>query len=529
MVYGGRVSTEAGFGRFIDELHKGTNLTLTENQAVTNLSSLDALVDFFALGGAKRDRPQDAVQLFSQAYATDKLTAIRTLFYLRDVRGGQGERAVFRACLKWLAENRQFDTLVKIIPHISNYGRWDDLSFLDYFPGIAGDKIKHTISNQLRRDLAALDPLRGDGQVSLLAKWLPSENATSQHTKAQAHRLRHQLGYNSPRQYRRILSLLRQRIRLLEHDMSTRNWTEIQYDKLPSQAHRRHVKAFHRHTPDRYQAYLDSVQKGEKKINVSAVYPHEIYRMTPNPYADVAWDALPDYTLGENALVMADVSGSMNQPHLPTDPMAVSISLALYFAERNQGAFKNCFMTFSAYPQLVRIQGKTLAEKFHFINGGGRGHSKNTNILAAFRAILDATLRSSGEGCPKVLYIISDMEFDSATGKHQNGQWQVRLGVDSWGRQCYIREWVQQRPEPADTIFETAKREFAEVGLELPHVVFWNVQARQNQAPALAHDGQVSLVSGLSPSIFSQVVGGKTPMELVNDVVNGVRYQPIVL
>lgn len=513
---------------FIDQLGRGTNLTLTENQAVTNASSLDSVVDFFALGGAKRDRPQDAVQLFAQAYATDKLTAIRTLFYLRDVRGGQGERRVFRACLKWLADNREFDTLTKVIGHVPTYGRWDDLSFMDYFPGIVGDNITKLIRNQLRRDLAALYESPGD--VSLLAKWLPSENATSNHTKTQAKRLRHQLGYPYPRQYRLVLSRLRKHIKLLEQDMSERNWNEIQFDKLPSQAHRRHVKAFHRHTPQRYQTYLDSVQKGDKKINVSAVYPHEIYRMALQQpqYANTAWDALPDYTTGENALVMADVSASMSQTYNTNNPMSVSCSLALYFAERNHGAFKDHFMTFSSTPKLVKIVGKNLAEKFRFIEGGGRGHAQSTNLLAAFRAILEATMRSSREDCPKVLYVISDMEFDSANGA-AGGQWVVRKAVDQWGRPGYIRQWVQANYGSADTIFETAKREFEEVGLTLPHVVFWNVQARQNQSPALAYDGHVSLVSGFSPTIFQQAVGGKTPIELVHEVVNGERYQPITL
>ena len=520
---------------FIEQLQRGGNLTLTENSAVTNKSSLDAIVDLFSLGGAKRNNPTDAIDLFVPAYAADKQTAVRTLFYLRDVRGGQGERAVFRNCLQWLAANREFATLDKIIPHIPTYGRWDDLSFLDYFPGIASDKIKNVIKNQLRIDLAALDPVHGDGQVSLLAKWLPSENASSQRTRNHARRLRHQLGYNSPRQYRLVLSRLRRQIKLLEQDMSARNWNEIDYSRLPSQAHRRHVKAFWRHTPDRYQAYLASVQKGEQKMNVSTTYPHEIYQMVnkggvSTDFANVAWEQLPDYTRGENALVMADVSGSMDQPYNTNNPMAVSISLALYFAERNQGAFKNYFMTFSAHPQLVKITGKTLADKFRFIEGGGRGHAQNTNLLAAFRAILDAAVKSGQpEQCPKVLYVISDMEFDSATSSNRQGQWHVTPQVDSWGRMVLTRQWLPVQLDPADTIFETAKREFAEAGLTLPHVVFWNVQARQNQAPALAHDGHVSLVSGLSPTIFSQAVGGKTPIELVYEVVNGERYQSIVL
>jgi len=499
---------------FLNSLRRETNLALTENGATTNASSLDPVVDFFSLAGAMRNNPAGAADLFEKAFRCDPQTAVRTLFYLRDVRGGQGERDVFRAGLSRLRSLNERD-YARVLHHVPVYGRWDDL-ISDNLP----PEVVELIHRQLLTDGWALE--RGDCAVSLLAKWLPSENASSKATKVKAKHLREKLNL-SPREYRHILSALRSRIRLLEQDMSTNNWTGIDHSKLPSQAHRRHVKAFQRHTPDLYQAYLDSVKRGEKKINVSTVYPYEIYKMAGNEYADVAWENLPDYTQGKNALVMADVSGSMFRPDESHNPITVSVSLALYFAERNTGPFKDYFMTFSGEPELVKVTGSTLSQRLKNISNAN--WEMNTDMLAAFRKILQAaeTVGATQADMPSVLYVISDMEFDSATGP--GGYRQVRVQAPFGPR--LQREYVA--PASQDTVFETAKRAFAASGYQLPHVVFWNVDARNMQTPATTLDGQVTLVSGLSPTVFGMAVEGKTPRQLMDAVVNGERYAGIVI
>lgn len=475
---------------FLQEIKRGTNLTTTENGALTNASSLDAVVDYFAAAGAMRDTPDKAADLFEKAFREDPQTAVRTMFYLRDVRGGQGERAVFRACLKRLAD-LGYSPMDKVLKHIPEYGRWDDI-FYD------GSKVTGAIAkivgDQLVKD--AHDFNRGDS-VSLLAKWLPSDKSKAR--KDLAINLRRAMGLDQ-RKYRRVLSRLRSRIALLEHDMTAKRWEEIDWGKLPSRAHKTHVKAFQRHTPKAYQAFLDSVVKGEAKVNAGTLYPYELYDMVHGGQAkaaDALWANLPDYTRGDDGIVLADVSGSMWGR-----PMSVSVSLALYFADRNQGAYKDHFMTFSSTPQIEQVKGKTLTERMNAIQ-----HSTSwcgsTDLMAAFDAILRAG-ENSGQ-VPKTLYVVSDMEFDAAFGL-----------------------W---RGTGADTIFETAKAKFAAspAGLTLPHVVFWNVNARNSNYPALAYDGNVTLVSGLSPTVFGMAVEGKSPVELVQDVVNGPRYQAIVI
>jgi hypothetical protein len=487
--------------KFLTALQAQTNTTYTENMGVTNKSTLSPVVDYFSLAGAMRNNPDGSADLFEKAYRDDALTAVRTLFYLRDVRGGQGERDVFRAGLRRLyaIDRVVFD---KVALHAPFYGRWDDLFFDS---SLVTPRVIAMVRQQLQIDSDLCDAGK---PVSLLAKWLYSENVSSLATKTKARFLMGELRRN-PRQYRKTLSKIRAHIHLLEHDMSQNNWEGIDFSKLPSQAHRKHTKAFNRRVPALYAAYLESVQKGEAKINVSTVYPYEIYDMAhrgwgefqDNQYANVAWENLPDYT-GDSgdALVMADVSGSMTGR-----PMSVSVSLALYFAERNKGAYKNFYMSFSGEPALHKVHGANLAERLRNIEAEHVGY--NTDLSKAFRAIL-AAAKTSGE-VPEVLYIISDMEFDSATS---NGGYYSRLAAPA-----------------QDTIFRTAKREFSEAGFELPHVVFWNVSARNMQAPATILDGAVSLVSGCSPTVFGMAVQHKSPLELVHDVVNAERYQRITL
>lgn len=476
---------------FLDELQKTTSkYTLTENGAVTNANTVDANLDYFSLAGAMRDRAGDTNKLFQKAYATDKQMALRTLFYLRDIRGGQGEREVFRVGLQAL-EDVDPNMAVKIIENgwIGEYGRFDDMFSLREPESLAA--IGAFVRKQLSEDEANM---KAGKAVSLLAKWMPSENASSRVRRNQAVALAKILELK-PAQYRKKIVALRKYIQLLEHKMSKNEWSDIDYSKVPSQAGRKHVKAFMRHDETRYRDFLSKAEKGEVKINTSTLYTYEVFDMVrkgEGQAANTMWANLPDYTNGEDALVLADVSGSMYGR-----PMSVSVSLALYFAERNKGVFSNKFMTFSQRPEVVDVVGENLTSKLNFIERSDWGY--NTNLEAAFDAILKAAVASDQgqDGMPKVLYIISDMEFDQAVSN------------------------------PNDTIFDDAQRKFADQNLELPHVVFWNVDARHDQAPATKFDNRVTLISGSSQSTFQHAVNGKSPLELMFDVVNSERYSKI--
>ena len=471
---------------FLEELQKETVKTYTENGAVTNKSSFNHCLDFFALAASMRENPQDAVKLFEKAFFEDKQTEIRILFWIRDIRGGQGEREIFRKCLNHLID-LDVSTYEKILKYIPEYGRWDDMICDRNHVNVYSDKVIEIISLQLNKDLMSETP-------SLLAKWLPSENASSKITRENASILIERLGM-TPKQYRKILSKLRKKIHLLEQDMSKNKWNEIKYDKLPSQAFRKHIYAFNRHDENRFKSYLENVHEGKAKLNTSTLTTEEVFDAikTDSKASNVIWESLENFVPEDlNAIVVADVSGSMSGR-----PLKICTSLALYFAERNKGEFSNKFITFSEHPELVEILGDTLEQKLRNIETAYWG--MNTNLEAVFNLLLKAAENSTKEEIPKVIYIISDMEFD-----------------------CCVEN-------SNDTIFENARKKWNEKGFELPTVVFWNVAARNIQTAATKFDKNVSLISGSNQSSFKLAFENKTPLDLMNETVNSERYSQIII
>lgn len=464
---------------FLEALDKENSLTETKNGAKTYNKSGSALLDFFGQAGAMRNNKDEAVKLFAKAFGEDKLSAIRILFYLRDVRGGQGERDLFRNCLEWIGVHDE-NVFNKIIGYVAEYGRWDDLFF-------DNDKCFELIDEQLAVDNTSTNP-------SLLAKWLPTINASSSNTRIKAKFLANKLSL-SEKEYRILVRNIRKKIKTVEEKMSAKKWSDIDYSTVPSQASRIYKNAFKKHDEERYSQFIEKAEKGEVKINASTLYPYQIYKSVQNDYSktlEALWNQLPDYTQGKNALVVADVSGSMMG-----DPMAVSVSLALYFAERNKGKFANHFITFSQNPQLQKIQGDTLLQKMNNLERAQ--WDMNTDLMAVFDLVLNTAVKNnvSQDELPETLYIISDMEFDSA---------------------CRSR-----------VSFDVIKDKYAQVGYKMPNLVFWNVNASGSNLPVRHNEQGVALVSGFSPNIFKMVVENKTPEEVMFSVINSERYSKIVI
>lgn len=461
---------------FIGNLYTASSFGRTENNAVTFIRSGSPLLDFYAQAGAMRNNKDKALDLFKKAFAEDREKAVRILFYLRDVRGGQGERDLFRTCLEWLGVTYK-DIFEKIVEFVPEYGRFDDLFF-------DNDKCFELIGNQIKKDMDSDTP-------SLLAKWLPTINASSNTTKAKAKFMAGKLGLHEIF-YRKTLREIRKKIKTVEEKMSANKWNEIDYSFVPSQASRIYKNAFLKHDEVRYGKFIEKAEKGEVKINASTLYPYQIYNSVQRDYSrtlEALWNQLPDYTMGKNALVVADTSGSMSG-----DPMSVSVSLALYFAERNKGQFKDYFITFSEQPRLQRIVGKSLMDRMNSIQ---TGEVANTNLQAVFDLILDTAVRNNTpeNELPDTIYIISDMEFD----------------------QC----------GDTDTNFELIKRKYSQFGYTMPNLVFWNVNASGSNLPVQKNEQGVSLVSGFSPVIFKMAVENKTPEQVMLDTINSERYAKI--
>lgn len=388
---------------FMDDLEIETSATLTENGGRALSTTGDKLLNLFAVLGALRTRPADVIAKFDAAYAENADLATKMVFYGRNVRGGLGERAVGRFMLRELATINP-DVVKVNLANIVKFGRYDDL-FALFDTSVETDMVEF-VKKQLVFDYKCM---KSNQHVSLLAKWMPSINASSENTKALAHRFVKAFN-TTPREYRKTLSALRKYIDVTEVKMSANKWTDIDYKSVPSNAMSNYGSAFERHDCVGFMRYMAAVKAGDVRINAATLYPYNVIEALERNNRDVAeaqWNALPNYVEGENNfLIMADVSESMHGR-----PMHTSIGLAIYFAERNHGAFANKFMTFTDTPKIVEVTGDSLYGKYKsFFNHVGY----NTNLEAAFDAILSTAVRTRcpQSDLPKALVIISDMEID---------------------------------------------------------------------------------------------------------------------
>lgn len=487
----------------LNELKKMFNITKTENGAYTLKSSLNALVDLFALGGSYRLKSeQEVLALFYAAFKQDRDLAMKTLFYLRDIRGGQGERRFFRIVLMDMAVNEPA-TVRQLLPYIPEYGRWDDVLALLSTP--LKEAVLTVVTKQFQEDRKN----SANGQpVSLLAKWLPSTSVRSKDRKNQLMILLKAWNMKAA-VYRKNLSRLRQSLNLVETKLSECDYEAIDYSKLPSIAGMKYRQAFYRNDMERYMAFLEQLKTGSAKINAATLYPADIVGkiLQSSGIAEHRelynglWANLPDY-IGdrrENSLAVVDVSGSMTGK-----PMEVAIALGIYLSERNHGEFKNHFMTFSEEPELCALEGRDFVEKVQNLRRASWGY--NTNLEKVFTVILSAAKRArfSQKEMIDKLYIISDMEFDAAVcGSNRNFQ--------------------------RETMFKKLKGMMNRAGYQMPEIVFWNVNARQQQLPVSASEKYVKLVSGYSPSLFKDLLEDATisPEEFMLKVITAERYEAI--
>lgn len=488
----------------LELLKEEANITCTENGGKAYTTSGSACLDLFGTVGALRRQQDDEIEKrFMRAFLEDKNLAMKLLFYTRDVRGGLGERRVFRTAIKWLAENSP-ESLSKILPYIAEYGRLDDL--MELLGSNCEESVIAVIKSRLAEDKAALE---ADGAVSLLGKWLPSVNATNTSTVKKAKHLARKLKMREA-DYRKLLTRLRARIRILENNLRTGDYS-FDYSKQPSKAMYKYRKAFLRNDGERYCDFLQQVKRGTASLHTGTLTPFDIVQSMLGGWfgmkdlsaeereaADVTWKALEDFTHEENALVVVDGSGSMYSGGTGAAPIAVAASLGIYYAEHNKGAFKDHFITFSTRPQLVELKGKDIYERVRYCLG--YKEVANTDLEKVFRLILNTAVKNHlpQEDLPEKLYIISDMEFD-----------QCAQGADV-------------------TTFEAAKAAFEKHGYRLPKVVFWNVDSRNAQQPVKQNEQGVVLVSGNTARIFDMLKGDLlNPYQFMMEILNSERYRNI--
>ena len=484
----------------LQELKKESNYTLTENGALTYGSTMSDCLDLFAtIGGLRRAQESEIVKRFIRAYAENPDVAMKVLFFARDVRGGLGERRVFRSILKYLCETHA-DSVTKNLEWIAEFGRYDDLLILLDTP--CEEAAIAFLENQLEKDVMAL--AADSNQISLLAKWLPSVNTSNPEKVRLGKKLAAAFGM-SEKDYRKTLAALRKRIDIIENYLRETDYS-FDYAKQPSKAMLKYRKAFYNHDKERYEAFMGKVSRNEAVLHTGTIMPYEVisplYKGKVSEQEaqslDVTWNALENFVGDQNSLVVIDGSGSMYCTGEPK-PITVAHSLGLYFAEKNTGAFANHFITFSHRPQLVEIKGRTLAEKVRYLQTFTE--VADTNIQAVFELILDTAVKNKipQSEMPERIVIVSDMEFNY----------------------CACNAKI--------TNFEYAKKIFEEAGYALPKVVFWNVASRNLQVPVKMNEQGVTLVSGCTARLFEQILADNAdPYTYMMGIVNSERYEKIV-
>ena len=454
---------------------------LTANGAVTHSTSLSSCLDLFFLAGAsRRMSDEDIICAFERARAEDKNLAYKILFWARDARGGAGEKRFFQVIARYCFVNHREEWDIVAI-FVEKYGYWKDLFVIETPCEDNLNYFKHQLEE--------------NPNANLLAKWFPR--------KGEWFVAMHKYLKMTPKEFRKYLVSMSETV---ENAMCTGDWDKINYSKVPSVAMNTYRTAFCKHDLERFNAFNESVLEGEEKVNASVLFPHMLYDAIENgedrTAVEAQWQSLPNYMEGstQRILPVCDVSGSMWGL-----PMSVSVALGLYIAERNEGAFKDAFMTFSETPEMLLVKGDSLAERMNSIQTSKWGY--NTNLLATFELILNSAVRDNipVDEMPTKLLIISDMEFDQA---------------------CSV-----QNRYTHDSNLDSIRYKYADAGYPMPGIIFWNVNGRLGNVPATSTDSNTGLVSGFSPAILTAILAGEefTPYSLMLQAVNSERYSCITV
>lgn len=510
---------------FMESLQQQSNLVHSENGALMHESTFNPLLDFnFKISSYRNDKllgMNDWIRVLSDNSILPK-TKIKYLFYLRDAREGVGERDLFRSSL--LATCRSYPQLMlPLLKYVPEYGRWDDLVWLldmvdaEDFPSIQ-QEVKFIIRNQWVKDIE--DTNRGK-PISLMAKWLPSTNASSKTTIRRGKMIARVLGLNESI-YRKALSKLRERLNVTETNLSAKTYEKIVYSEVPSKAALLYKNAFQRNDEERYTEYLEGLKKGTEKVNASVTMPYEIVRKycqqmginlgsayynqkhqtvidsCVDELLEQAWKNIPCEDIA-NTLVVCDSSGSMCQPvsgSTKAECIEISNALAIFFAEHSKGEFKDKFITFSSRPQFVDLSKcNTLARKIHIASL--YDDCSNTDLYAVFKLILDTAVKGNmkSEDLPKNILIVSDMHIDSHSYSDQ-------------------------------TFMESIRKEYEDAGYIMPCLIWWNLTNRATVFPEIK--GNIKLVSGFSANNYKMIMSDKLdPWLALMDVLNSKRYDII--
>ena len=443
-------------------------------------------------------------EYFDAAWESDPLRTLKFLFYLRDCRGGKGERKLFRALVRHMRERGLGEHLEVNLKHIPFFGSWKDISVCFFGTSFEKEAIE-LIANQLKEDLNSEMP-------SLCAKYAPGEGSAIDKAHNAGIKISNKLGVNLTQYRKRYLTPLRKKLNIVEQEMCSKQWDQVNYEKVPSIAGSKYKKAFNRHDKERYSEYLSSVKKGEKKMNTSVLMPHQIVGRYINcgridETIEAQWVSFianrkEKWPKNVNVLPIVDVSGSMFCGGDP-QPGEVAVALGLTFATLNTSErYMGKIITFSSNPEMlsVPIKEDSLYKQVNYIKRAN--WEMTTDFQKAFDLILNtATMYNiPQEDMPQILLVLSDMQFD-----------QAQEGVTNW---------------------EEIENKYKRVGYKRPIIIFWNLNGNSNDYPVpSAKVPNCALLSGYNDSILYKLLDGEmpNPIDIVHKALDAERYNIIHL
>ena len=497
------------------------NMQYTSNGAIAYKSTGSALLDInTSIVALRSESDGKVIEMFRKAYKENPRLAIRWLFYAADVREGQGERRLFRLCLKDMMNNGGAQIVANLVPLIPEYSRWDYIYTIMDNP-ITNSAVRNLVRSQWKSDMANM---KANKPISLMSKWLASATSHSKDTRKRGLKTMDMLGLTE-REYRKGLSAMRKYLDVVERKMSSQNWQSINYETVPSKANLNYNKAFLRNDEERRRAYLSALSKGEAKINSSVAYPSDIVHKYVSDYGwsmrlrsydatlEGMWKALPNLVTDDSStIVVADGSGSMraNVGGTTVTALEVANALAIYFAERAKGAYKGRYITFSMRPQMVNVNHDSLYANLK--EASKHNEVANTNLEAVFNLILDTAIANNSpqSDLPKNILIISDGGWDSM----------VRLNSAS--------RWSYESEAPA--FLKAIEKKYKNAGYEMSKIIYWNVCGAgntRNGVPMTKNDYGI-MVSGFSANTLKMVLSGKTnPWDALVDTLLTKRYDEV--
>lgn len=472
----------------------------TKEGAKTHEHSMNHALEFFSKAGSLytntsrmpfygKGYESTPKELFINSFIVDPHLSMRLLFWLRDCRGGAGNRSGSKDIYTWLAQNHP--DWIKLNMHLLPvHGRWSDLVSL----------FKTPLREQAGKFWAKAIY---DGDV-LAAKWAKRHHKPT----------RKALGMKEA-EFRKALSAIR-KDHIVEHLMCQKQWDKVSYKTVPSVAMSRYTKAFKKHDELRFQAYKDAVKKGIEKVHAETLFPHDCIRTAFNgddEMAELQFDALPNYMEGtdEKVMVICDTSGSMSSIISGSiEAIYVSMGMALYCSSRLpvDNPFYKRFIAFCSEGKFVDWRKhsfrKALRDRSVFDGAVG-----STRIDKALDLILKIAVQREIDQSqmPTTLLIVSDMQFHQGT--HQFG---------------YYGDGVENK---SLTEVDKAMIRWDKKGYQRPKVVYWNTAGYQGSQETVNSEN-VGMVSGFSPSICKAIFSGDdfNPMAVMMRAIE--KYECVI-